>query len=72
MEVDSDNQDTCLEVETDFFLGTLTTYCSAETNNEISTWEVTLHLNDKLVLFKIDTGADIILYQRQCSSNYKE
>ena len=32
MEVDSDDKDTHLEVESDIFLGTLTTHSSMETN----------------------------------------
>ena len=48
-----------VEVETDVFLGTLTTHSLTETNNKTNPWEITLHLNDKPVLFKIDTGADV-------------
>ena len=54
--VDSDGKDyTDLEVESDTFLGTLTTPSVTDKNNP---WELTLHLNSKPLLFKINTGAD--------------
>ena len=59
VEVDSDDKDTHVEVETDVFLGTLTIHSLTETNNKTNPWEVTLYLNTKPVLFKIDTGADV-------------
>ena len=59
MEVDSDDKDTHLEVESDIFFGTLTTHSVTETNDKNNPWEVILHLNGKPVLFKIDTGTDV-------------
>ena len=57
--VDSDGKDyTHLEVESDIFLGTLTTPSVTEKNDKNNPWELTLHLNSKPLLFKINTGAD--------------
>ena len=70
MEMDFDDQDTHLEVESDVFLGTCS---STKTNDKNSPWEVTLHLNDKPLLFRIDTGADVsVIPEAVCSSNYRE
>ena len=57
--MDSDDKDTHLEVGTDVFLVKLTAHSSNETNDENNPWEVTLFLNNKSVLFKIDTGVDV-------------
>ena len=59
VEVDSDVNDTHLEVDSDVFLGTLTTQSADDSTNKNNPWEVTLHLNGRPVLFKIDMGADV-------------
>ena len=58
VEVDFDDKDTHLEVESDIFLGTLTitTHSVTDTNDKNNPLEV---LNSKPVLFKINTGVDV-------------
>ena len=73
MEVDSDgDKDTHLEVKSDIFLGTHTTHSVTDTNDKNNPWEVTLHLNGKPVLFKIDTGTNISVIPEAVVSELQE
>ena len=61
MKVDSDDKDMHLELESDLFIGTLTVHSFGATIDIGNPWIVTLCLNGKPVLFKFDTGADVIV-----------